>query len=142
MSDIGRKNTPENIIPFVLLLAIMLVVIWVRNVSPAVLMRYQLDKVAHFSVSFLLAMLFYAVFEQYWWGTFRTAVFASGWALILGWVREIAEYLDFVANAEKLSLHYGVEITHDLLANFCGVFAFLLAFWVWRRYCAPLFVRN
>ncbi|MDO8600895.1 MAG: hypothetical protein Q7R73_04830 [bacterium] len=142
MSDIGRKNTPENIIPFVLLLAIMLVVIWVRNVSPAVLMRYQLDKVAHFSVSFLLAMLCYSVFVQYQWGTFWTTALASAWTLVLGWMREAAEYLDFVANAEKFAPHYGVEITHDLLANFCGVFAFLLALWVWRRYCAPLFVRN
>ena len=134
MSDISRGSDSENIISFVSFLAIVLMVMWVRSVSPAMLVKYQLDKAAHFFVSFFLATLFYSVMAQYRWGTLRTAVFAGGWALILGWIREAGEYFGFVANMERFTPQYGAEVTYDLLANACGVALFFLSVRVLRKY--------
>lgn len=140
MRKTGTMRIPKRVL--LVLFSIGVIFIVMRQIPSQTVLSWGIDKIAHFSVSWLLAVIFL------WYSQTRYQIngqkaknTAFWWVLLLGVLWEISEIFDLKRTAapafpetQSEWLQYGIDTALDLIFDACGA--------IWYLYAPEMFLSS
>lgn len=140
MRNADTLHIPKRVL--LALFSICAVFIIVRQIPSQTAFAWGIDKIAHFLISWMFAVIFlwfsrirYQISEQ------KAKKTAFLWVLFIGILWEIAELFDLKQGGapafpgiQKEWLYYGMDTVFDLISNACGA--------LWYLYSSEMFLAS